>query len=261
MSRRPTRQKELSNGGMMKSLIKAETRKLLTTRTAYGLLAGMVLLAGPGIILAGQNSISELSKPLEDQVWFFIAAGFTRLLVVVLGIRAVTDEFRHGTIVPSALASPARSRLLMAKAITAGATGLLFTVIAEAVMVAFAAFYITANGAELAITSDTARALFGTGLAGLLWAMVGVAIGAILRHQIPAIVGSLLWLMPGSGLEEMVGNQLGTLGGYLPGNQGLALALAPTGRVVWMSALVLAAYAGALMTAGTLVMRSRDITT
>ena len=43
----------------MKSLIKAETRKLLTTRTAYGLLAGMVLLAGPGIILAGQNSISE----------------------------------------------------------------------------------------------------------------------------------------------------------------------------------------------------------
>ncbi|MGH2736302.1 MAG: response regulator transcription factor, partial [Actinomycetota bacterium] len=42
--------------------------------------------------------------------------------------------------------------------------------------------------------------------AGMLWAAIGVAIGAIVRHQIPAIVGSLLWLLPGGGIEDLLRN-------------------------------------------------------
>jgi ABC-2 type transport system permease protein len=243
----------------MRPLIKAEMRKLLTTRTAYGVLLGMLFLAGPGIVMAGEASVAELSKPLHEQMWFFVVAGFTRLLVVVLGIRSVTDEFRHGTIVPSVLATPARRRLMTAKAITVGATGLVFTVLAEMLMLGVAAVFIPSKGAELIVSAETVQALVGMATAGLLWAVIGVAMGALVRHQIPAIVGSLLWLMPGGGIEELVRGQLGTLGDYLPGNQGLALALGGSGAAWWAGG-ILALYALGLMFAGATVMRSRDIT-
>jgi ABC-2 type transport system permease protein len=244
----------------MKPLIKAEVRKLLTTRTAYGLLIGMLILAGPGIFLAGSTGVAELSRPLQDQVWFFVAAGFTRLLVVVLGIRSVTDEYGYGTIVPSLLVSPDRRRLLAAKAITAGVAGLVFTLLAEALMVAVAAGVAVARGADLTITSTSIRALTGMALAGLLWAVIGVAIGAIVRRQIPAIVGSLFWLMPGGGLEAIIGDQLGSsIRAYLPGNEGMALALAADPRGLLWGALVLTGYAAVLMVAGAFLMRRRDV--
>lgn len=244
----------------MRASIKSEVRKLLTTRSAYGLLAGMIVLAGPGILMSGDSSVGELSKPIQDQVWYFVAAGFTRLLVVVLGIRAVTDEFRHGTIVPSLLASPDRRRLLAAKAAVLATAGLVFTVLAEAVMVGVAGLFATAQGAELTINSGSLRALVGMATAGALWAVIGVAIGALLRHQVPAIVGSILWLMPGGGLEDVIRDQLGRLADYLPSNAGLALALAPEDRALWWGAAVMLAYAAALFLAGTYVMTTRDAT-
>ncbi|MDQ4058183.1 MAG: hypothetical protein M3124_03565 [Actinomycetota bacterium] len=246
------------SGRKMSPLIKAEKRKLLTTRTAYGVLLGMLFLAGPGIVLGGEASVAELSKPLHEQMWFFVVAGFTRLLVVVLGIRSVTDEFRHGTIVPSVLATPARHRLMTAKAVTVGAAGLVLTVLAELVMVGVAGAFIPSKGAELIVSAETVQALVGMAIAGLLWAVIGVAIGALVRHQIPAIVGSLLWLMPGGGIEELIRGRLGTLGYYLPGNEGLALALGGS-EVAWWAGGILALYALGLMLAGSLVMRARDI--
>ncbi|MGH2734611.1 MAG: hypothetical protein ACRDKZ_03440, partial [Actinomycetota bacterium] len=91
-----------------------------------------------------------------------------------------------------------------------------------------------------------------------LWAAIGVAIGAIVRHQIPAIVGSLLWLLPGGGIEDLLRNQLGGLGDFLPGNTGLALALGGSWNAL-LAGLVLGVYAGALLLAGVLTLRSRDI--
>jgi ABC-2 type transport system permease protein len=240
------------------SLIKAETVKLLTTRLAYGVLAGMVFVAGPGILLAGPATVEELSVPLHEQIWYFIAAGITRLLVVVLGIRAITDEFRYGTIVPTMLAAPDRHRVMTAKALVIGAAGLVFTVLAEAVMVAVAAGLIQARGAELIITGETLRALVGMAAAGLLWGVIGVAIGAIVRHQLPAIVGSVLWLLPGGGVEELIRSQIGRLGDYLPGNEGMALALFGTNAGL-VAATVLTVYALVLTVGGILIIRSRDI--
>jgi hypothetical protein len=117
-----------------------------------------------------------------------------------------------------------------------------------------------ARGADLTITSTTIRALTGMALAGLLWAVIGVAIGAIVRRQIPAIVGSLLWLMPGGGLEAVIGDQLGSsVRAYLPGNEGMALALAADQRGLLWGALVLTGYAVVLMVAGAFLMRRRDV--
>ena len=42
-------------------------------------------------------------------------AGLSQLFTLVLGILAVSTEFRHGTITPSLLVVPDRTRLVLAK--------------------------------------------------------------------------------------------------------------------------------------------------
>ena len=243
----------------MRSLMRSETRKLTTTRTSLWLLSGMVLLAGPGILLAGQSEITELSKPLHEQIWFLIAAGFTRLLVVVLGIRSVTDEVRFGTIVPTSLTEPRRWRTLGAKTLTVGAAGMAMTVISEIAMVGSALALIGSKGAEFTITNETVSALVGMALAGGLWAVIGVAIGALVRNQVMAIVGSLLWLMPGGGIEDLVKSRLGDAGDYLPGNMGMALSLAPDEAPFAVVLAVLVLYAAAATWGAMWVSSRRDI--
>ena len=240
-------------------LLRSEFRKLRTTRTALWLLAGMVFLAGPGIFLAGQGEVAQLAKPLHEQVWFLIAAGFTRLLVVILGIRSITDELRFGTLVPTALVQPRRSRIIAAKALSVGAAGLVFTVISELVMLGCAVLLTGSKGADFTVTSETISALAGMALAGGLWAVIGVGLGAAIRNQIIAIVGSLLWLMPGGGFEDLLKEYLGRAGDYLPGNVGLALALSPQETSFLLMSTVLLLYAGAVLFGSTWLIARRDI--
>lgn len=243
----------------MSKAISSEFRKLFSTTTPWWLLAGMLFLAGPGIFLAGQSTVDQLSRPLNEQVWFFIAAGFTRLLTLILGIRLVTDEFRHGTIIPTTLAIPRRARVLAAKAVTAGTVGFLFTVLAEIVMLGAATLLISSKGADLNIDAGTVKAMAGMAVAGGLWAAFGTGLGAILRRQVLAVVGALLWLMPGGGFEDMIRNQIGKAGDYLPGNQGMALALGPEEVSMLVVASVLLAYTVAVFFVGVALTSRRDV--
>ena len=243
----------------MSRAISSEFRKLFSTTTPWWLLAGMLFLAGPGIFLAGQSTVDQLSRPLNEQVWFFIAAGFTRLLTLTLGIRLVTDEFRHGTMIPTTLTIPRRARVLAAKAVTAGTVGFLFTVLAETVMLGAAALLVSSKGADLNIDPGTVKAMIGMAVAGGLWAALGTGLGAILRRQVLAVVGGLLWLMPGGGFEDLIRNQIGKAGDYLPGNQGMALALGPEEVSMLLVAGVLFAYTVAVILMGVTVTTRRDI--
>lgn len=243
----------------MIDLIKSETRKLFSTKTPWWLLAGMAFFAGPGVFLAGQSTPESLSQPLHEQVWFFITAGFTRLLVLILGIRAITDEFRHGTIVPTVLAAPQRWRVVAAKSVVVAVVGVVFTLIAQVVMLAVSGALISFNGADLTLTDRTVTALIGMALAGGLWAMIGTALGTILRRQVIAVVGALMWLLPGGGIEEIIRSQFGAFADYLPGNMGMVLSLSPPKAPLATAAAVLLGFTAAAVAGGIALMRARDV--
>ena len=78
----------------MRSLIAAESRKLTTTRTPYLLLAGVIAMAVISVIDPG-HSAGTFQKPFHEQTFVFFTALLTRVLILVLGIRAVTDEWRY----------------------------------------------------------------------------------------------------------------------------------------------------------------------
>jgi ABC-type transport system involved in multi-copper enzyme maturation permease subunit len=237
----------------MRREITGELLKLKTTRMAYWLGAAMLAIIALMVITNNSAVTREISKPLHEQQLYFFTVFLGRLMLLILGIRLVTDEYRHGTIVPTLLAVPNRRRVIAAKVAAAVGVGLLLMVLAEIVMVSTMAALAASEGTSLHIPAASRRALWGTALSGAVWPALGVGIGAIVRHQIPAIVGSLVWLM---GIEQSLNPQL-EIRRYLPGDAGMAFALVPDG---WMFAgAVLVAYLAVAVGSGAALMARRDV--
>jgi ABC-type transport system involved in multi-copper enzyme maturation permease subunit len=238
----------------MISLIKAEFRKLLSTRGAFGLLAVAIAVNIFAVVAPGENAVEEFSKPLQEQQWAFIVATLMRIFLLILGIRAVTDEYRHGTMTPTLLAVPRRPRLVAAKVISLAGSGVVVASLATTALIGAAMTVTALNDTTLGPGSWPMFA--GIILSGALWPVIGVGIGFIVRGQVAAIVGGIVWLM---GIEEMVRGRLGDLAGYLPGQAGLGLAVSPSPKYLWGSALILGAYAAGTAAAGAMLLRWRDV--
>jgi ABC-type transport system involved in multi-copper enzyme maturation permease subunit len=223
----------------MKNLIRAEFLKMRTTRTVYGLFAAMLALVAFGTLTISVHR----HVPLVEQEFLFLTGSITWLFVLLLGIRSFTDEFRHGTIVPTVLANPGRVHLLYAKVSVVAATALIFVVSSYVLALAIG---VPRLGSEAAVenvaTIATASLFVRIALMSILWAVLGVTIGLAIRHQVAAIVGSLVWIMFVEGLMESYAKQVTK---FLPVHATTALIGPPN-----VDDIVLSALPGGLMLAG-----------
>lgn len=238
----------------MKALIAAERLKLTTLRSVYLLFGGVAALAVVTVMDPGYSA-SEFGKPFHEHTFVLFTALLSRILIFVFGVRVITDEFRHGTIVPSLLSSPRRGRLLAAKALVVAGAGAVLGGVAWVAMTGAAGVAASSEGASLAVDGAAWRSLGGMIFAGAGWALVGLGVGAIVRSQVVAIVGGLVWLM---GLEDGLRGWFGDFAGYLPGQAGLAVTTSPTVRGALLAAAILAAYA-TLALAGAARALRRDV--
>jgi ABC-2 type transport system permease protein len=240
----------------MKRAIRAETLKLLTTRATFGILLGAVGINVLAFVAPGENIISELSKPLHEQQSVFLVAFLMRVLILVLGIRAITDEWRYGTITPSLLVVPARGRFLKSKVAATMVAGTVIAAIATAAMVVTAYAVAVANDTAFDVGSDDLVTIVGMVGAGALWAAIGVGFGAVVKSQLLATVSGLVWLMA---IEDAIRGRLGDLAGYLPGQAGLTLVVSPSVEFGVRGASILATYALVVVVAGVMLLRHRDV--
>jgi ABC-2 type transport system permease protein len=198
-------------------LVHVELLKLRSVRSTYGLLAaaaGLTLL--DAALIAGQSGSGKLA-PLNSAAGLrgsISTIGFALLMSWVLGITVSSGEFRHRTATLTYLAAPHRSQVLAAKAIAAACVGAVFgavgTILATGVSLAFVA----GHGYPVALAATTiAGYALGAVVGCALIAALGVAIGSLVRAQLPAVVVILLW---GFFVESTVSNQLHALGPYLP---------------------------------------------
>ena len=238
----------------MRALVGAELKKLATTRMPFLLAVGAVVISTV-TVLDPEHSAATFQKPFDEQTFVLFSAMLTRILIVVLGVRAMTDEVRYNTIVPTFLVTPSRTKVLGAKAIAVGAAGAAIALLAWASMFAAASVIAASDGTSIAFDAGVTRSLIGTVGAGAAWAIVGLGVGAIVRGQVLATVGSVLWLM---GIEEAVRGWLGDLDRYLPGQAGLAMAIAPTMKALLLGGGVMIAYALITTLASGLAIR-RDV--
>jgi ABC-2 type transport system permease protein len=239
----------------MKAQLKSEVTKLRSTRSVYWVALAAVGMAVMAVSAVSGQTPEELARPMWEQQFWFLGT-FTKLLIVVVGIRIVTDEYRFGTIVPTFVYEPRRWKVVLAKAIVGMGAGLIMAAIVQAVLVAGGLFMFSQAGTELVIDDRGVQAVGGSLVAGVLWGGVGVAVGAIVRNQVAAIVGSFVWLMA---IEEIVASRLGDLADYLPGSAGFGLTLAVPDGGAALAALVLAGYVIVGTVVGTWITMGRDV--
>jgi ABC-type transport system involved in multi-copper enzyme maturation permease subunit len=180
----------------MSALLRAELIKLVTIRGTFGLLIGAVAVALIGAVSTiGSGEREGLAGPLADQQFFLLASVNLALFALILGIKMFTDEVRHGSIVPTMLLAPSRGRVLLAKAIVGALAGAIMVLVAQGVTLALAYVLIGARGVDPGWTAGDANAAIGLVTAGALWAVIGVGVGAVVRHQVAAIVGGVVWIV------------------------------------------------------------------
>jgi ABC-2 type transport system permease protein len=244
----------------MTNLIRAELAKTRTTRTAWSLLAVMLALTAFAVITwFGNDPWSRQSVPLTEQEFLITGGTAPWLFILVLGARAFTDEFRHGTIVPTLLANPDRRRVLAAKVITMATWSLVFSAAAYALALGIGLPWLAAEHAGVAIEAwPLVSAFVRTTLTTVLLGTLGVGVGLAIRHQAAAIVAPLLWILA---VENLLSERLPGLARYLLIGTANALGGVPGyGQLSPLAGgLTLAAWATLAIAAGALLMQRRDI--
>ena len=195
---------------------------------------------------------------------------------LLIGTLMVTTEFRHKTLTPTFLATPKRGLVLWAKLLVGILLGVLFGVIGVVSSVAPSAGFLAGSGLETGLASPDTWALFGRMiLAFVLWVLIGVGVGALVRNQVGAIVGVLVFtqfLEPVGraaaafveGLSDITRFLPGAASDALVGSSVFDMGMATTGSGAeplewWVGGLVLLAYGAVLVYLGYLVSWRRDV--
>jgi hypothetical protein len=150
--------------------------------------------------------------------------GVVVIAMTLLGVLAGTSDFRFGGIVGAALASPRRGRIVVAKAAAvatvAAVIGLALAVVSGVTLVVS----LGASGLPLALDVPAALAVLGRGvLVVVLLALIGLAVGVLIRGQLAAVLVMLSVLV----LEPIVQATVGLVVGSSPAwTQFLPVALA-----------------------------------
>jgi ABC-2 type transport system permease protein len=246
-------------------LVSAEIFKLRTTRTFYGIVLGAVGLVVLIVVLAAALGTWQPSDiPMRDLMGI---SGFAQVFALVLGIIAVTAEFRHGTITPSLLVVPDRVRLILAKLGAGLVSGLALGLVTTGLAASIGAAILSQRGIDTGLTgSQLTKMIVGGTIATALYAALGIGVGALVRNQVGAVIGTLVYLFVLENLLQIVKPLRDPLAKYGFGGVGLGLtgtgdATAdhpPLGQV--SAGLVLAGYCAIFLVAGIAMMKRRDIT-
>ncbi|MFM7014354.1 MAG: hypothetical protein ACKOXT_05160 [Actinomycetota bacterium] len=200
-------------------LLKAEIRKLIYSRSSYGILLASILLACIGTVITPiviSNDETGLLGSLSDVQMVdgvYSKAISSYIFAIILGIILLSGEFRHGTAVATFLVSPKRSKVLFAKLGVAALAGAVMQTTAS--LVAMAGANVTLSFLDAAKPSEDVfiNVPLAAALSGAVLGVVGVAIGSLIRNQLIAIVSTLVWLFV---VEPLVVLLFVDAGKYLP---------------------------------------------
>jgi ABC-2 type transport system permease protein len=241
-------------------LLSAELLKLRTTRVPY-VFAGVVALLS-GIAAATVVGTSEFSA--DRALDLVQASSLSATVVTIMGILLVTNEYRHGTIATTFLAEPRRLRVFVAKLVDGALAGVVYTLVAVVVTGAVALPWLASRGDSLAFDGQVPEAVGRLAISFALSGALGVAVGAIFRNQVGAIVAVFVWFLIAEHLLALLAalafgdvDDTETIIRYLPGGAFGGIVGATELRGGAAIALA-AAYVAGLGVLGALAMVRRD---
>jgi ABC-2 type transport system permease protein len=245
----------------MKDAIRSELRKIVTARSTYWLLFTAAALIGLGTFASLNDVASIPDVPLDAQLFQrVVVPQVLTVIAAILGIRSFTDEFRNGSIVPTVLAVPDRRKVIAAKLVVIGLTAAAITLVVETVAIGVGSTVLASNGAGITVLAGPLASQIGlVAGAAIIWAMIGVGVGAAVKHQVAAIVGALVWLLVGENLAELFAPNAAR---FLPGHAASAMMEQATGGSLLPTStglVVLLAWVTAAVAAGVVALQRRDV--
>ncbi|WBB74698.1 ABC transporter permease [Micromonospora sp. WMMD1128] len=272
------------------TLVRSELLKIRTTSTwwIFGLISLPLWALAMGFnwlqtdALASGN-VGDVPADQADQIQAVSSAAsiaanlytngqfFGLLIVMLLGIVVVTSEFFHQTVTTTFLTAPHRTAVMLAKLVAAGVLALLFWIVTTALNLIIAPLILNATDVDTQLGSGAVwRAVALNGLAYLLWSVLGVGLGVLIRSQIGATVtGILLYLGGTIGAAIAIGLLAQRFGDWINELQLLVPSLAsslmvsgadiPGNPPRWAGAAVLIGYAVVTGVIGVATIRRRDI--
>lgn len=247
----------------MRRALRCELLKARTTRTNLWLLGWSVALIAAVVALhAFSLSAKDLAERENQLTVRGLGTTFGMLFAALLGAMSITGEIRTGLIRPTLLATPRRSRVIVAKMAVSAVGGAVIGLVAVVVAIGAITAGLAARDIPIKTTGpDLTQLLLGAPAAAAVWAALGVGVGALVRNQVGVLVGLAVWLLFA---ENILIANLSALGKYLPGASAAALAGASLDQTAAyllapaLGALLLAGYLTAATAGGLLTTTRRD---
>ncbi len=270
------------------NLVRSEFLKIRTTNTwwlfglgAFGMLALTFFINAVGAHFTLTEPPPEGADPQVAATYneVYQAANlytsgqfFGLLFVMLLGIVVITSEFQHQTVTTTFLTTPHRSAVIIAKFVAAALGGFGFWLFTTALNIPATIIFLNAEGFSNHL-GDTAviRAIGLNLLAYVLWGILGVGFGVLIRSQIGATVTAvvlyLIGTIAGAVFFTLFANWLDwewfeDLQFGLPS---IASGLMVSGTNIpgqpqyWVGAVVLVVWVALTGVIGTMITRTRDI--
>ncbi len=181
-------------------LVRSELRKLTTTRMPLGFVVVLVALAVLNGVAVAVGTDFDGSKTFistsADQRSLMAFAANALMIAGLFGAIAAAREYAHNTVIATYLAAPHRGQALRAQlaavavgGATLGLVGAALTVTAVAVSLP-----LTEHGFMVGV-GGVAQVLAASTLAGASGAVLGAAIGTVVRNTGGAVTGTVLALV------------------------------------------------------------------
>jgi ABC-2 type transport system permease protein len=251
-------------------VLRSEWIKVRSLRsTKITLAVAVVLMAGIGLMSAAITASQWSRLPAASRASFDAVSTvlqghqFAQLAIGVLGVMLVSSEYSTGMIRATLTAVPRRLPVLWAKSSVFAAVTLVSMTLAS-----FAAYFggmslLSSRHLQTSLSAPgVTRAVIGAALYLTVVGLLGVALGALLRHTAGAIAALVGLLLLAPVFVNLLPSSIkSAISPYLPSNAGDALLnvhqqagmLSP-----WAGFAVMCAYAVAALAAAAFVLRRRD---
>lgn len=238
---------------------RSEFLKIRSTRTTIGLVVGLVALVLLFVLLTGFLSHTGSLMGPDDQRNFLGIGSFASIFAALAGILVVTSEYRFGTIRPTFVFTPRRWVVLTAKYVASMLAGIAFAVVGQGLALVIGLGILSGRGIHRTLGWGSVSQLgLGTVAAAALWGGIGVGLGAIVRNQIGAVIGVLVWVFV---VENLLFGFVPSVGRFTPGRAQDALTGMSADHLLPAAAggAVLLVWSLGLFAAGLAVTRARDV--
>jgi ABC-2 type transport system permease protein len=243
----------------MIDLLAGEWLKLRTTRLLHGTVPAAVGLSSAAV--SGQVLAADSASALESTngVRHVLAVtGTGAIIVLVVGILISAGEYRHGTAADTFLTTPRRHQVVAAKLAIGAAVGMAVGAITSLACLGIAGLLYGLEGATFPFDdTEVWLTLAGSLVYTSLFAVIGVALGALVRNQVLVVAVSLAWFAV---VEHTLVNLAPDIGRWLPAAAGQAIVRTPLDNLLSPlgGAFLLAVYGTTIAVAGIRVTATRD---